>query len=90
MSDFFGLETVTKATQPLIDFFKKSLDESVPDPEGSLVDRYLWEMKKEEKAGNSDSAYFGKRGQVHLQGTVLDLFIAGKIGHIILIFKIYE
>ena len=77
ISDFFGFETVTKASKPIVDFFKTNCDTSIPDPEGSFVDRYLWEMKKNEEKGNSSSAFYGQRGQQHLQSSVLDLFVAG-------------
>ena len=77
IADFLGLETVTKASQPIMDFFQMSIEQANPDPEGSFVDRYLWEMKKNEEKGNSSSAFYGQRGQQHLQSSVLDLFVAG-------------
>ena len=77
VSNFLGLETVDKASQPILEFLEKSQSEAVPNPEGSFVERYLDVMQNNMESGNTSSAFYGKRGNVHLQSTLLDLFVAG-------------
>ena len=79
VSNYLGLETVTAASQPIIDFLKANTESSAPVPNGSFVERYLWEMKKNEENGVSDSAFYGRRGYNHLQSTLLDMFLAGTV-----------
>ena len=76
-ANFLGLETVDKASQPILEFLEKSRSESMPNSEGSFVERYLDVMQKNKERGNTDSAFYGHRGNVHLQSTLLDLFVAG-------------
>ena len=78
ISNFLGLETLTSASQPIVDFLRVSSEEATPDPDGSFVERYRYVMEKNEKNGQSQSAFYGKRGEAHLQSTLLDFFVAGK------------
>ena len=77
ISNLLGLETVDKASKPILDFLRQSTLEAEPNPEGSFVERYLDVMHKNQEKGNTELAFYGSRGNVHLQSTLLDLFVAG-------------
>jgi len=52
----------------------EEVKEAQEDEEGSYLDRFLAETKR----ANPGSSFYGKDGDIHIAGSVLDIFGAGK------------
>jgi len=52
---------------------------------GYIIDRIKAEIKENEDRNNSSATFFGERGQKHMFGSMMDLFLAGiLLRHLIL------
>jgi len=55
---------------------RKEIAASTPDANGNFVERMLYDMK--ENNSNPNSCLRGNDGPLHLAGTLLEIFMAGK------------
>ena len=75
--NFLSLDTISARMRPLRKFLLDEMEQTKSDSEGYFTERFLAEKQKNDELGNYEETFFGKRGEVHILGTLMDLFIAG-------------
>ncbi len=77
LARFLGLRNIVDNVKPLMKWIEEEISEGVPNKDGYVIDRFMAEIDKNEKEGRSSATFYGERGQKHLFGSIMDLFIAG-------------
>lgn len=72
-----GLKTVVDYCTPILNLLKNELKKYQPESQGNFIERHLAQLEKHKD--DKESVFYGQRGQVHLLGTVFDLFNGGTI-----------
>ena len=70
-----GVKSTIDYCMPLKHFIDKELEMTTADDKGNYIERNMAEI--DNASGDEASSFHGKRGQVHMFGGILDLFIAG-------------
>ncbi len=73
ISQFFGIENMVDISKPLMNMIRQECSESGPDPTGDFIERYKDRMA----SAPPSSTFHGSDGNLHMLGSVFDIFIAG-------------
>lgn len=76
IAKYLGLSTVVDKCMPVINLLKAEITKYQPDFDGNYIERHLAQMQKHKD--DKDSVFCGQRGDIHLVGTLFDLFNAGR------------
>ena len=82
--NMLGLDTVSKRVKPLLAFLREEIAATKPDENGFFIERFYGEKEKCERIKAIDATFYGKRGESHTIGSLMDLFIAGTTDELLL------
>ena len=80
-----GLDTITARFQSILKFANQEMAKTKPNSEGYFIERFLAEADKNEKDGNSSATFYGKNGEAHIIGTILDCSLQVRIFSLLLL-----
>ena len=75
------METFFDLCEPLYALIDEEISSNAPQEDGNLIERSLMEIER--NTSDPTSSFHGRRGLLHLRGSIGDLFLAGKVTDII-------
>jgi len=73
LSRWLGIGNMADNVEPLRKLIADEMNTSLPDEQGSFLDRYLAEIKRAQPG----SSFYKEDGKKHAVGSVMDIFFAG-------------